>query len=98
MDFSIKVNQDVTTFAERKGWTKTITEVQETAVHGRVKVEIDNPITAEQFVSDYFKKIVVNEFANDQIGLINEDFEAQKKTQIEAIQNQLNEIAIVQVN
>jgi hypothetical protein len=98
MDISIKINQDVTTFAERKGWTKTITTFEESPVHGRVKTETENPITAEQFVSDYFRKIVVNEFANDQIGLINEDFEAQKKTQIEAIQNQLNEIAIAQVN
>jgi len=97
MEIVIKINQGVAYFAERKGWTKTIIEYKESAVEGRVQVETENPISADQFVSDYFKKIVVSEFANYEISLINEDFEAQMKTQIEAVQNQLNEVVNIEV-
>ena len=96
MEISISITSDIKAFVESKGWTKKLTTFQESAVEGRVKVEQDNPISAEQFCSDYFKRIVVSEFANHEIGLINKSFDTQKKAQIELIQSDLNNNIIVE--
>ena len=97
MEISISITSGITPFAESKGWTKTVTTFKESVVEGRVQVEEENPTASEQFVSDYFKKIVVNEFLSIGIGLINQNFDEQKKAQIDALQNQLNEAVSVEL-
>lgn len=89
MEIYINITHDITDFATKKGWTKTIIEFQESAVEGRVQFEKENPISAEQFVSDYFKKNIATEIANCKCDSINEDFEAQKKAKLEEIHNEV---------
>jgi len=96
MEISISITSGITPFAESKGWTKTVTTFKESVVEGRVQVEEENPTSAEQFVSDYFKKIVVNEFLSIEIGLINQNFDEQKKVQIEQLKSDLSDSINVQ--
>jgi len=97
MEISISISSDAILFAESKGWTKTLITFKESAVEGRIQVEEDNTISAEQFCCDYFKRIVINEFSSIEIGLINQSFDEQKKAQIDALQNQLNEAVSVEL-